>query len=109
MLHEIRDGDRLLCFDGAKVASVSAELPTKDRWTELEVYITVAGQWVLAGVGRSRVPGEIDRHWAVTSDNPVDIVAAIVGHDTSWLAKRLLSESLLALLPAGISGTVAGL
>lgn len=98
MLCQVRDGERTLCFEGAKVASVSSEMPVKDRWSELTIYLTVSGQWILAGVGRSRIPGEVDRPWVVTSDDPVDIVAAVVGHDTSWLAKRLLSESLLSLL-----------
>jgi hypothetical protein len=103
-MYEVRHGDGVIRFEGDKIATVSAELPSKPRWTEFTVYRTTAGEWILEGVGRSRVPGESDRSWSVISDDPIDIVDAITGSDTSRLARRLLAESLARLAaPAGVT------
>jgi hypothetical protein len=97
MLFKVRNGETVITFDGVKVAHVSAELPSKPRWSEFDLYVTSFGEFVLQGVGRSRVPGESDRAWAVISQDPVDVLDSIVGADVSRLAKRLIAESLVAL------------
>lgn len=86
------DGN-ILKFTGELVASVSAELPEKDRWTEFQLYLTDFNTWVLQGIGRSRVPGETDRYWYIVSSDPADFIDKIVGDDVSRLAKRLLSRA----------------
>lgn len=80
-------------FEGEKVAFVSAELPLKERWTELTLYLTDDGSWLLHGVGRSRVPGETDRHWIVLTQDTSEWLDAVIGKDASRLAKKLLAES----------------
>lgn len=51
---QVRDGNRLLTFDGQLLASISSrESPDKDRWTQMSVYKTQGGSYVLEKVGRS--------------------------------------------------------
>jgi hypothetical protein len=97
MPFEVRNRETTLTFEGVKVAHVSAELPSKQRWSEFTIYLTSHQEWVLQGVGRTRVPGETDRFWSVISQDPVDVLDSIVGNDVSRLAKKLIAESLLAL------------
>lgn len=58
---QVRDGLRLLTFDGHLLASISSrESPDKDRWTQMAVYKTQGGSYVLEKVGRSvrlHIPG----------------------------------------------------
>src|SRR5690242_8312688 len=96
-MFEVRNRGDVILFEGTKIAHVSAELPSKQRWTEFDLYLSSFGEFVLQGVGRSRVPGESDRHWSVISRDPLDVIDSIVGNEASRLAKRLLAESLAAL------------
>lgn len=50
---QVRDGNRLLTFDGRLLASISSWEGGKDRWTEMRVYQTVGGSYILEKVGRS--------------------------------------------------------
>lgn len=94
----VRNGTREIKFEGELVASVSSELPSKDRWTEFEIWLTSPHkEWILATVGKSRVDGEKDRHWSVISDDPAAIIDAIAGREMSRLAKQLLSDTLAYL------------
>lgn len=88
-----QNGQVLTQFNGEHVAHVSSELPSKERHTEFDLFITEFDEWVLQGVGRSRVPGEIDRYWVVISDDPADILSSILDSKVSRLAKKLLVES----------------
>jgi len=58
---QARDRTRLLTFDGVKLASVSSRTgDDQDRWTEMSLYLTDGGQYILEKVGRSvitHVPG----------------------------------------------------
>lgn len=88
-----QSGHTITQFNGWHVAHVSSELPSKERHTEFDLFVTEHGEWVLQGIGRSKVPGEQDRMWAVISKDPSDVLQAILGYDVSRLAKRLISES----------------
>lgn len=92
MKHEVRNGAKVLSFEGTEVAFVSAELPSKDRWTEFKLFMTDNGEWVLSTIGRSRVPGEKDRCWAVLTDDPSEWIDSISGNEMSRLAKKLLAQ-----------------
>lgn len=51
---QVRDGNRLLTFDGELLASISSrESAEKDRWTDMAVYRTNGGSYILEKVGRS--------------------------------------------------------
>lgn len=58
--HQVRDGSRLLTFEGELIASISSEKDDSARWTEMSLYRTAGGSYVLEKVGRSvvtHVPG----------------------------------------------------
>lgn len=51
---QVRDGKRLLTFDGELLASISSrDSYDKDRWTDMAVYRTTGGSYILEKVGRS--------------------------------------------------------
>jgi hypothetical protein len=51
---QVRDGNRLLTFDGKLLASISSrESASNDRWTEMRVFQTTGGSYILEKVGRS--------------------------------------------------------
>lgn len=52
---EVLDGGRIVRFSGHLVASASSERSHAPRWTELNLYKTSSGMFVLHRVGRSRV------------------------------------------------------
>lgn len=89
----MKHGETVTQFNGEQVAHVSAELPSKERWTEFDLFITEHDEWVLQGIGRTKVPGETDRYWTVLSDDPADVLQSILGADASRLAKKLLAEA----------------
>lgn len=90
----VRHGDKEIIFEGEKIAFVTAELPSKDRWTEFTIYLSIHSEWILQGVGRSRLEGETDRYWTVISKDPLDIINSLVNNEVSRLAKKLIAESL---------------
>ncbi len=53
--YQVRDGSRIMEFDGACLAIISSRRPSSPRWTELELYKTDTGKYVLAKIGRSVV------------------------------------------------------
>lgn len=60
---QVRDGNRLLTFDGHLLASISSRTDERDRWTEMRVYQTAGGSYILEKVGRSmrlHMPGCAD-------------------------------------------------
>lgn len=87
-------GNTITQFAGWQVAHVSSELPSKDRWTEFDLFLTDNDEWILQGIGRSKIEGEVDRLWSVISDDPADVLQSIVGSDVSRLAKKLIAEAL---------------
>lgn len=89
-IYEIRNGDSKQNIRCEKIAHVSSELPSKDRHTEFVFYVSEHGEWVLQGVGVSRVPGEVNKYWSVLSNDAMDVINAVVGNDVSRLAKQLL-------------------
>lgn len=80
-------------FNGELIASVSSSLPSKDRWTEFCLFISEDDEWILQGVGRTKVEGEKDRYWSIVSDDPADILQSIMGNESSRLAKKLIAAS----------------
>jgi hypothetical protein len=68
--YTVRDNEQTLDFTGVLLAEKDSRVQTKNRWIELRLYRTQAGSYVLEGIGRTTVPGEIDRCWAQVSDEP---------------------------------------
>lgn len=53
--YRLRDGGRLVTFDGLLLASVTSERPDVSRWTEIEIYETRSGMLVVHRVGVSAI------------------------------------------------------
>lgn len=93
-IFEVTNSDgSVMRFTGELIASVSSQLPEKDRWTSFDLYLSSFNTWVLQGIGHSRVPNETDRYWYIVSSDPADFIDKIVGDDVSRLAKRLLRDA----------------
>jgi hypothetical protein len=69
------DGDRVLEFRGVRIGASSSHTPMKKRWSEIFIYRTEAGVYIVAGVGRSKIEGETDNHWARSYTDPADVIA----------------------------------
>lgn len=53
--YQVRDGSRLITFDGAQLGHISSQREHNPRWTEMTVYKTIGGSYVLEKVGKSLV------------------------------------------------------
>lgn len=70
----VRDGDRQLQFHGTLIGSSSSWKDGKSRWAEIVIYRTTSGKYIVAGIGRSIVSGEDDKHWAQVCDRPEGVI-----------------------------------
>jgi hypothetical protein len=52
---EVKDGAKTVTFEGWHLGSSSSHTPESLRWTELSLYKTLAGAYILEKVGRSDV------------------------------------------------------
>ncbi len=52
MTYQVRDGARLLVFEGELLGSISSRR-ADPRWTEMNLYRTTMGEYILEKVGRS--------------------------------------------------------
>lgn len=102
--YEVCDEGRMIQFTGRALASVSSERPGKTRWIELALYITQAGSYVLAAVGKSTEPGEVDRPWVQVSDEPQGIIERLHLYDEGG-ARYIPRTSRELLVQAGRSDT----
>jgi hypothetical protein len=66
-----------LTVTGAQLASASSLEPGKRRWAEISIFRSDSGTYVVAGIGRSLVPNEHDRHWATVSETAQGAVEAL--------------------------------
>lgn len=53
MQYEVRDGTRVLKFEGEMLSKSSSRGPGKSRWVEFELYKTRRGQYVISRIGAS--------------------------------------------------------
>lgn len=51
--HQVRDGLRLITFEGDLLGQSSSRRPGVSRWTEMSLFLTEGGSYVLEKVGRS--------------------------------------------------------
>lgn len=68
-------------IEGELLAFASSRQGEARRWTELSVYRTDSGRWVLAGNGRSIIPGEVDRPWTKVFEDPAPLIEALYIYD----------------------------
>lgn len=98
--HTVQDDDGGITFIGKQLAFASSSAPGKTRWSELTLFITEGGKYVVAGAGISRVPGEENRRWAVVVDDAIAVVAKLTLHSEAGVHyiphvpnRRVLSDA----------------
>lgn len=72
-----RDGTTPLRFTGIELGHSDSFEQGKQRWSELTVYRTDTGKYVIHGEGVTDVPGEDNRSWAAVCDNADGVLAAL--------------------------------
>lgn len=94
-------GDESLILRDADLAGYSSSADgEKHRWSEASVWLTDSGNYFVAVVGKSSLPGEVDRHWAVFHTDADDLVRGLLRR---WRAGRGLPPYLhVALSEAAV-------
>ena len=93
-----RDGDKDLAFEGDIVAQVSSHSNfgcQQNRWTEIDIYRTRKGKYIVAIRGRTCWQGEINRHDAYVCEDEAAVIEALNQDGTylSDLAKEAMDEA----------------
>jgi hypothetical protein len=73
--YTVQDHDRKFVFNGVCLGSASSETSSKQRWTEMAIYRTDAGTYIISGIGQTRVKkGDLiqdsDGEYALTDETP---------------------------------------
>lgn len=87
-----QDGNTTVQFDGEHIAHHSSDSASKQRYTEFDLFISTSDEWILQGIGRTKVKGEKDRYWAVVSADPNEVLEAL--WVKSRAARKLLGEAM---------------
>jgi hypothetical protein len=56
----VRDGSRMVAFEGTRLAYVTSQKPDSLRWTEMDIYRTTGGRFIAHRVGVSCVAHTVD-------------------------------------------------
>lgn len=76
-----RMGRRDLVFHGVLLGEASSHQHGALRWFEVSIFSTERGRYVVAGVGRTIVPGEADRPWVNSVDTADEVVRRLMRVD----------------------------
>src|SRR5437868_3049073 len=71
-------GDPAISFEAELIGSASSRDSGKTRWSELQIYRTGSGAYVVTGVGRSTVDEERDLHWIRVSRTAKDALKSLI-------------------------------
>lgn len=66
-----------LVFEGVLLADETTHEPGKARWQEVRIYSTASGKWVVERMGRTTMPGEVDRPLVTVCDTADAVKAAL--------------------------------
>lgn len=72
--YELLDSDTLVSFRGVLLATASSKSPGKTRWSEISIYRTDGGKYIVHGVGKTLIRGEIDRSWCNVVTTGVGVI-----------------------------------
>jgi hypothetical protein len=94
--YELPDGERHIRFKGVKLGHSSSQSNGKERWSEISIFRTEGGSYVVAGVGRTTLPNETDRHWAQVCERPQGVIERLymLDHDSSRYLPRTSLQAL---------------
>ena len=68
------NGEQSFNLRGWLLGSASSRTAGKVRWSEISIYKTVGGSYVVAGCGRTVAAGEDDRYWAQVCERPQGVI-----------------------------------
>lgn len=75
-------GDTAIQFEGECLGfGTSDPDSTKPRWTEISLYRTAGGTYLIAGTGVSDVEGEVDVPWLNVQRAAKDVIRALARRD----------------------------
>jgi hypothetical protein len=116
--YTVVDQNRSLVFTGILLGHASSAGARKNRWTEITIYLTDAGQYVVSGVGQTTVKkGDLawDKHigrsvrapedetphpWCHVCDTPDSVIAVLYQKDNDGV--RYMTHVVRAALEASI-------
>lgn len=61
-LYQLNDGSRHVIFKGIQIAYLSSERPGVSRWTDMAMFKTVGGSYIVNRIGVSAIAHHIDCH-----------------------------------------------
>jgi len=87
-------------FEGQLIAEYTTQNAsgTKDRWSEIRLWETAAGTWIVENVGCSRRQGESDLRDVLVLDESIEESAPIGAHDSDEEMSQFLREKVMAFL-----------
>jgi hypothetical protein len=80
-MFSVSDGEREMRFEGVLLGASSSARPGKDRWIEMSIHKTNGGKYIIAGVGKTNVQGETERHWAHVAETPEGAIECLHLYD----------------------------
>lgn len=72
-----RDGEPSINFSGRALAEVSSYSNRKQAWTELKLYLTDGGNYILHVIGRTTRPDWVDIHSGSVHHEPAALIDAL--------------------------------
>lgn len=100
--HTVQARDRELQFEGELLGSSTSFSEGKPRWSEVNIFKTIDGDYVVAGIGRSTAPGEKDLCWAHVCETPAAVVEQLHQYDDDRV-RYITALSRRAIENAGVS------
>jgi hypothetical protein len=85
----VRDENRVLHFNGTKLSSATTWEPSKQRWTEMVLYRTARGSYIIEVIGRSTVKAGDDVDGVPARRTEHDIYTARVCDDAAAVVESL--------------------
>ena len=98
-LYRVRDEEHSFEFRGRCLAKTSSASEGKLRWTEVELYRTSSGRYVVATLGRSADPTDATFWRATVSETARGAVELLYQQDRdgvrylTWTARQALEEA----------------
>lgn len=81
-MHQVRDGARILEFDGVELASSTSKHRNSMRWVEFQLFRTPSGSYVISRVGRSLLyhnsTCDVTYRNSIKADTPKALTASAV-------------------------------
>jgi hypothetical protein len=88
-----RDGAPPLRFLGRLITESTSRRNDSTRWTDVSVYRSQSGKWILQTIGRTIWEGEVDRYSVIHGDSAADLIKKIETKDCMTHTIQMCLES----------------